>query len=295
MNFCKRLEREQAELLVAGRTYNSSCLIGNWPGEVLLQEVNKLPTLAKVFYLFQLLCLQEKLQEFLGKRERGELLSQKTTKVVEHLLAPVQLTAPKTYVEFDAAIQLIACKMPNSISTLPLALSIAVNEPQLNTFQEIDRHCTVTCAPTSRPCTRNTFIIRHGSHKSAKQCSSINNNASQFLKYGQEFSLECLGSKQKPPLLLYSSVESPFEPTSNYVFKANGMIKQSVALGSPTPPPPSSSQLTQSTTRANVGNANSPAGAFCLWRCYHTNPDLRFETIGESIPVCTCFLVWSID
>lgn len=234
----------------------------------------------------------------MGKRERGELLSQKTTKVVEHLLAPVQLSAPKTYVEFDAAIQLIASKMPNPISTLPLALSIVVNEPQINSFQEIDRHCTVTCAPTSRPCTRNTFIIRHGSNKSVKQqqCTSINNKTSQFLKYGQEFSLECLASKQKPPLLLYSSVKSPFEPTSNYVFKANGMIKQSVALGSPPPSPTtqlpisSSSQLSQCTTRANVINENNestaPAGAFCLWRCYHTNPDLRFETIGESIPVC---------
>lgn len=43
MNFCKRLEQEQNELLVAARTYNLSCLIGNWPGEVMLQKVNKLP------------------------------------------------------------------------------------------------------------------------------------------------------------------------------------------------------------------------------------------------------------
>ena len=230
----------------------------------------------------------------MGKRERGELLSQKTTKVVEHLLAPVQLSAPKTYVEFDAAIQLIASEMPNchQSSTLPLALSIAVNEPQLNSFQEIDRHCTVTCAPSQRPCTRNTFIIRHGSNNSVKQqhCTPINNNASQYLKYGQEFRLECLASKQKPPLLLYSSVKSPFEPTSNYVFKANGMIKQSVALGSPSLPSSSTQSPLLNTTRANVINdnsASSPAGAFCLWRCYHTNPDLRFETIGEFIPVCT--------
>ena len=49
MNFCKRLEQEQSELLVAERTYNSCCLIGNWPGEVLLQEVNKLPLCIKCF------------------------------------------------------------------------------------------------------------------------------------------------------------------------------------------------------------------------------------------------------
>lgn len=61
MNFCKRLEREQNELLVAARTYNSSCLIGNWPGEVMLQEVNKLPLWISVlfilFLLFLLCCL----------------------------------------------------------------------------------------------------------------------------------------------------------------------------------------------------------------------------------------------
>lgn len=232
------------------------------------------------------------------KRERGELLSQKTTKVVEHLLAPIQLSASKTFVEFDTTIQLIASEMPNfhPTSKLPLALSIVVNEPQINSFQEIDRHATVTCAPSQQSCIRNTFIIRHGYNNSVKQqqeppCAAINNNASQYLKYGQEFSLECLESKQKPPLLLYSSVKSPFELTSNYVFKSNGMIKQSVALGSPLLLPSSLHSL--NSTRTNVINNNvesNPTGACCLWRCYHTNPDLRFETIGEFIPVCICFI-----
>ena len=64
MNFCKRLEREENELLVAARTYNPSCLIGNWTGEVMLQEVNKLPLWISVLfipflisYFFSLFCL----------------------------------------------------------------------------------------------------------------------------------------------------------------------------------------------------------------------------------------------
>jgi hypothetical protein len=40
MNFYKRLEKEENELLVAEKTYNPSCLIGNWPSDTLLQEVN---------------------------------------------------------------------------------------------------------------------------------------------------------------------------------------------------------------------------------------------------------------
>lgn len=41
MDSGRRFERDQNELLVAtDRKYNAKCLIGNWPGEKLLQDVS---------------------------------------------------------------------------------------------------------------------------------------------------------------------------------------------------------------------------------------------------------------
>jgi hypothetical protein len=208
------------------------------------------------------------------------LAIQKTTKLFENLLAPVQLSPTKTYVEFDQVIQLIACYMPSTTLNLPMALSVSstILEPHINCCQGIDKNSTITCGSSKHPCIRNSFIIRlpaqqHDHH----QHQTINN--SQYLKYGQVFQLECSGnsnSSDNKPLLLYSSTKSPLEPNPNYLFKANGEIKQSVAIGSP---------LQQPSTN-NVINVESPAPSFCLWRCFHINPDERYESIGQFIPVC---------
>lgn len=236
---------------------------------------------------------QEELKQFLEKRERGELLVQKTTRLFEKFLAPAQLSAPTTYVSFDQAIQLIACDMPKIHSTLkePLALSVVVNEPHINRCQEIDQHCAITCAPSSRPTTRNTFIIRKPPmrQRQRQQCST--NEASnseittdkssdcQYLKYGQDFMLECYDSKQKP-LMLYSSPKSPFASShSDYVFKVNGEMKQSVGLAIQ-----KANDDGEKLTHGHINDASVPS-KFFHWRLYHINPEVRYETIGENIPV----------
>lgn len=244
---------------------------------------------------------QEELKQFLKKRERGELLVQKTTRLNDIFLAPAQLSARTTYVSFDQAIQLIACDMPKIHSTMnePLALSVVVNEPNINRCQEIDQHCDVTCAPSPFPTARNTFIIRKPSlrhqpkQQQQRQCytneaianseiTADNSTDCQYLKYGQDFMFECYDSKQKP-LMLYSSPTSPFASNdSDYVFKAHGEMKQSVGL---------------SLQKANFGGetlsdrhilseASSPVPSkFFHWRLHHINPEVRYETIGENIPV----------
>jgi hypothetical protein len=194
--------------------------------------------------------------------------------------------------------------MPNIHSTAdsgPLALSVVVNEPHINRCQEIDQHCDVSCAPSSRPTVRNTFLIRNPPlrqqqqmQQQRQQCntndatnSKITDTADivsdcQYLKYGQDFMLECYESKQKP-LMLYSSPQSPFAGgNSEFVFKAHGEMKQSVGLA---------------LRKANFGGENSTDGRRCIenepsipskffhWRFYHINPEMRYETIGENIPV----------
>lgn len=82
--------------------------------------------------------------------------------------------------------------------------------------------------------------------------------------------------------MLYSSPKNPFagHRSTDYVFKANGEMKQSVGLA---------------LQKANVGGEECTDGrimddesipsTFFHWRLLHTNPQMRFETIGENIPV----------
>lgn len=236
-------------------------------------------------------CKQEKLKQFLEKRERGELLVQKTTRLNETFLAPAQLSARTTFVSFDQAIQLIACDMPNiHPMSVPLALSVVVNEPHINRCQEIDQHCDITCGPSPRPTVRSSFRIRKppiGHQQRRWQCNAnqaanseitadINSSDCQHLKYGQDFMLECYDSKQKP-LMVYSSPKSPFACNSHdYVFKANGEMKQSVGLA-----------LQKAGEKADDGRITdgSMPSKYFHWRIYHIDPEQRYETIGANIPV----------
>lgn len=208
-------------------------------------------------------------------------------------MAPAQLSARTTYVSFDHAIQMIACDMPKIHSNGPLALSVVVNEPHINRCQEIDQHCDITCAPSPGPTVRNTFIFRkpptRHQTRQRQQCNineATNSEITvttdsvsdcQYLKYGQDFSLECYESRQKP-LMLYSSPKNPFSHhNSDYAFKANGEMKQSVGLA------------LQKANLAGEKFTDGPSIPFKYfdWRLYHINPEMRFETIGENIPVRT--------
>lgn len=103
----------------------------------------------------------------------------------------------------------------------------------------------------------------------------------QYLKYGQDFVFECYESKQKP-LMLHSSPKSPFAGNrSNYVFKANGEMKQSVGLAL------QKANFDGETFADGHITAESIPSKFFHWRLYHINPEMRYETIGENIPVRT--------
>ena len=250
--------------------------------------------------IFFLETKQEKLEEFLEKRERGELLVQKTARLFETFLAPTQLSARATFVEFGQAIQLIACNMPNIHSTTdsgPLTLSVVVNEPHINRCREIDQHCEISCAPSSRASVRNTFIVRKPLMPQPKQRQQCNINDAtnskitgtadnvsdcQYLKYGQDFMFECYESKQKP-LMLYSSPQSPFAGGhSDFVFKTHGEMKQSVGLALQKA---ISSAGNFTDERRCIRDESSVPSKFFHWRFYHINPEMRYETIGENIPV----------
>lgn len=130
----------------------------------------------------------------------------------------------------------------------------------------------VTCGPADHSCIRNTFIIRLP-HRISRESSVQNQSGDKYLKYGQKFYLECTDR----PLLLYSAPKTPLDFNPNCAFKVHGEIKQSVGL------------KLQDTAHlgGNVEPNTKVPFTFCLWHCYHINPDVRFETIGDYVPVST--------
>lgn len=220
------------------------------------------------------------------RKKRGDLLSQKSSQLFANLLANVQLTPPETYIKFDDIIQIWSSEKP-SFCEAPLALSLVVNEANINRCQEIDESSYVTCAPSIKSVVRNSFFIRRPNVR-RNNYSKLSDNSKKlaenrdddkYLKYGQEFYLECYESKSKP-LLIYSSPKSPLDQNPNYIFKANGEVKQSVGLSLQ-----QNLQTTNSINETDDSNTHTNI-SYCLWQCYHTNPDMRYETIGDYIPVC---------
>ena len=244
--------------------------------------------------------------EFVKKREKGELLIQKTARLYENFLAPIQHQpmVEKTFIAFDQIVQLIACEMPTMNSqNEPLALSVVANEPHINECQEIDQQCGLSCAPSPQLIARNAFVIRHPINQQQKSQhdaffrSSVTNCNSQssveYLKYGQDFVLECyMANKQQRnhPLLVYSMPKNPFasSTSNNVAFKSNGEMKQFVglALQKSHISADNGKSMTNIKHHALTSTNDSIPTAFFHWRIHHANPEIRYEMIGENIPVC---------
>lgn len=236
--------------------------------------------------------------EFARKREKGELLIQKTARLSENFLARIQEQpmVEKTFIAFDQIVQLVACEMPNLAgSDEPLALSVVANESHILETQEIDQHCDLSCAPSSQLIARNAFVIRRPINQQPNSCRNSTNTplSVDYLKYGQDFMLECHATANmhsQQPLLVYSMPKNPFtsNPTNNVAYKSNGEMKQFVGLA-----------LQKSNISADNGKSmtnmrhhdltsmnESIPNAFFHWRIHHDNPEMRYEMIGENIPVC---------
>jgi hypothetical protein len=220
----------------------------------------------------------------LKKRERGELLIQKTARLFEKFLAPIQQTlVEKTYVAFDQTFQLIACDMPTSHSSEPLTLSVVVNEPHINSCPDIDQNCGLSCASSpssSSLLARNAFIIRRPIMRSCNATTTTTDNI-EYLKYGQDFMFECYGSAGKS-VCVYSMPKSPFTACHENVFKAHGEMKQFVGLA-------------LHSDSNNGDKSSATPSAFFHWRLYHIDPEMRYETIGENVPVCIIYVMTFIE
>lgn len=95
------------------------------------------------------------------KREKGNLISQKTAKIFANFLREVQLQVPCDFIRFGAIVQLEAPEMAkmSSMEDQSLVVSITVDGLTVNQIQNVNSNCILSLAPSIRPCVRNTFIV----------------------------------------------------------------------------------------------------------------------------------------
>ncbi|XP_068626473.1 uncharacterized protein, partial [Battus philenor] len=170
-------------------TFNNSVLIGNWNEERLKNE-----------YEFKI---------FLRKRDRHELLLQRSRTLFSNLLKERPLAISGIHVLFGYNVQIVATDMEvKGLSKggkphYGLALSSLVRERQVDYTQNICDGCLMTLSPITTPCCRNTFVIL-----SAKD----HNLRGEKMNYGDEFLLkaENYGEPEAAPLYVrYTPVGAP--------------------------------------------------------------------------------------
>ncbi|KAJ8735571.1 hypothetical protein PYW07_007191 [Mythimna separata] len=171
--------------------YNNAVLIGNWAEERLKNE-----------YEFKL---------FLKKRERRELLLQKSRTLFSNLLSERPMALSGKYVQYGYNVQLVASDMPVTLKVADgkqkygLVLSILVRDRQVDYVQNICDGCVLTMSPILTPCCRNTFRIV--SVRDEKQMGKKMNYGDEFLLIAENY-----GDPQAAPLYVRYCPASAPEP-----------------------------------------------------------------------------------
>ncbi|XP_075972269.1 cilia- and flagella-associated protein 161-like [Anticarsia gemmatalis] len=168
--------------------YNNSVLVGNWSEERLKNE-----------YEFML---------FLRKRDRRELLLQKSRNLFSNLLKERPLAISGAIVLYGYNVQLVASDMPAKMNAsgkpqYGLAMSTLVRERQVDYMQNICDGCLMTLSPITTPCCRNTFVIISAQDESLYGVK---------MNYGDEFLLraENYGDPKAAPLYVrYTPAGTP--------------------------------------------------------------------------------------
>ncbi|CAG9581420.1 unnamed protein product [Danaus chrysippus] len=182
--------------------YNNSVLIGNWSEERLKNE-----------YDFKI---------FLRKRDRRELLLQRSRTLFSNLLKERPLAISGTFVLFGFNVQVVASDMPVQKGSVGkpqygLALSSLVNERQVDFMQNINDGCLMTLSPITTPCCRNTFVILSTEDTSLHGVK---------MNYGDEFLLraENYGDPQAAPLYVRYTPEGVPGPADRMPIQLSAIL-----------------------------------------------------------------------
>ncbi|XP_044294864.1 cilia- and flagella-associated protein 161 isoform X1 [Varanus komodoensis] len=166
---------------MSGREYSPGVLIGNWNEDVYLEE--------------------ECLKDFLYRRERGELLIQRSKKIKEHLYKKEQLSVSKDgFIHFGDTVMLLSPDNNKSpMENYPAVcgnLSLAVNpdEASVHRSARLPVPCGMSACKTVTPAGRNVFQI----------LSTEGEAMGEPVRFGQNFGLGTAGGFPEPMLFLAS-------------------------------------------------------------------------------------------
>ena len=135
-------------------TYLPGVRVGNWREDLALEE--------------------ERMKDFLAKKEAGELLIQKGSSLLQQVTNPISISSEKDTVCFGDRVVLYHAHTQHTVSAhIPIGvlhLSVAMKSP-----------CNVTASPSLTPTIRNTFCIQS---RSADCCEG------DPVRFGQTFYLK---------------------------------------------------------------------------------------------------------
>ncbi|KFV20554.1 Uncharacterized protein C15orf26, partial [Tauraco erythrolophus] len=147
---------------------------------------------------------QDRLRDFMHKRERGELLIQKINKLQDNLLKKVQLSVSKDgFIHFGDTVMLLNPDNKPSTENYPGAcrsLTLAVNLDEISIYSaaSLQAPCGVSAVESVDPAGRNTFCIL-----------SVDGGAvDEPIRFGQKFVLGTTGGFSDQMLYLASDHKS---------------------------------------------------------------------------------------
>ncbi|KAL1774418.1 cilia-and flagella-associated protein 161 isoform X1 [Sigmodon hispidus] len=153
---------------MAQNLYGPGVRMGNWNEDVFLEE--------------------ERMKDFLEKREKGELLIQRNRRVKKNLLRPMELSVSEDgFVHFGDKVILVNPDHPSGEEAGmflegDLCLCMSPDEVRTQLLDDMEIPCGVSAVQTIVPTGRNTFTILRDHRSSDAE--------GQVLRYGQSF---CLG------------------------------------------------------------------------------------------------------
>lgn len=128
------------------------------------------------------------MKDFLEKRDKGQLLIQRSRRLKENLLRQMQLSVSQDgYIHFGDKVMLVNPDHPEVETDLLLRgdLSLCVTPDEIKALlsDELEGPCGLSMAPAKIPLGRNTFVIL-----------SVDRDADgQVLRFGQNFRLGITG------------------------------------------------------------------------------------------------------
>lgn len=173
----KRETKEREQVLQNRIIYSLPVRLGFWKDDVALEEEKK-------FIIAY-------------KRDRGQLLIQKTRRMFDNLLRPCSLASSFQYVTYGESYQIKATDITRAFDQVDkfnssLFLSGLVTEQEIDEYQSLTHGCLVTAANCKEPCVRNTFKI----------VGADWNKDGQQVLYGDDVLLKVSGNADEAPLFI---------------------------------------------------------------------------------------------